>query len=197
MSKEKATIIAATIAGFFACAAAVIGLGLPIVSRLTDRYLPAITPTPVIVVQGQITQVAFTATFQPTVLTPTVISVAPTSLPIQFAQPTQTFCAAAISRADVQNWAKVGLTDKAIMQTYITEFKDKLVAENGFVSGFHKGDTIPAGILIATDFGNGESEDYLSFPVNPIVHYRSWGLFEVMASFVAPNANGGWCATIH
>lgn len=46
MSKERATIIAAIITGFFVCVAALIGLGLPIVDRLTDKYFPAVTPTP-------------------------------------------------------------------------------------------------------------------------------------------------------
>ncbi len=44
-SKSKTTIIVTIISGMFVCAAAIIGLGLPLVSRLVDIYLPIATPT--------------------------------------------------------------------------------------------------------------------------------------------------------
>ncbi len=133
---------------------------------------------------------------EPTLLSRMIEFVDVSPVGVRSSRPRKTLCAAAATRTDVENWAKVGPTDKAATQTYLNEFKDEMIGGSGFISGFNKGDTIPAGVLIATDFGNGESEDYVSFPVNPIAHYRSWGLFEVTGSFVAPNVNGGWCATI-
>lgn len=135
--------------------------------------------------------IVITATPMPSTETPAQTIATETSM---LAPPA--LCSATVARTDIQNWETIGSTDKETTQTYINIFRDTMIGRNGSITGFAKGVTLPVGTLIATDFGNGESEDYLSYPVKPIAHYRSWGLFEVTNSFVAPNANGGWCATI-
>lgn len=72
MSKERATIIAAIIGGIFVCVAAAIGLGSPFVARMVDIYIPAITPTPIVIIQGQTLPTPFAS---PTSLTSNVNSI--------------------------------------------------------------------------------------------------------------------------
>lgn len=83
----------------------------------------------------------------------------------------------------------MGETSKSQAQAYINEF-DK--ARTG--GEFRAQDVLPVGVVIVTDFGNGESYIYQTMPVKPIVHYRSWGVFEVTSEYKA--VHPGSCMTI-
>lgn len=98
-------------------------------------------------------------------------------------------CPDTVARSTVSEWS-IGDTNKDNVQPYLDAFESQRKKGGGFV----KGDTIPLGVIIAEDFGNGESEAWRAYSVKPIIHYRSWGLFEVTGSFSAPSA--GSCITI-
>jgi hypothetical protein len=98
-------------------------------------------------------------------------------------------CPDTVARSMVSEW-NIGTTNQDNVQPYLDAFENQRKKGGGFV----KGDTIPLGAIIATDFGNGESETWRTYSVKPIIHYRSWGLFEVTGSFSAPSA--GSCITI-
>jgi hypothetical protein len=98
-------------------------------------------------------------------------------------------CPTTISRELVEEWSKVGKTTKPNAQTYIDEFDEMRV--NG---EFEPQDTLPEGVLITTDFGEGESLIYQQYPVRPIVHYRSWGVFETTDEYKA--VQSGSCMAI-
>jgi hypothetical protein len=173
MSKQpltlpRATMWAAVITGVLGCVggiiAAVVTLGQPFVQRLVE-------PTSVVIV--------VTATPpQP------VDNAQPASQPTQ-----SSLCPDTVARSMVSMW-DIGATNKGNVQLYLDAYESQRKKGGGFV----KGDTIPAGVIIATDFWNGESEAWQTYPVKPIVHYRSWGLFEVTRSFSAPSE--GSCITI-
>ncbi len=114
-------------------------------------------------------------TIQPTVV------VTPASL--------STFCPDTIARDTISTW-DIGATEIDNVQPYLDAFESHRKRGGGFV----KGDTIPVGVIITTDFGNGQSEAWEIYPVKPIIHFRSWGLFEVTRSFSAPSE--GSCITI-
>lgn len=114
----------------------------------------------------------------------TVVSSQPSSLPASL-------CVGSVSRAEVDTWSKIGATDKTTAQRYITDYYGAKMQRD---VGYKSGDTVPAGVFIATDFGNGDSDVYSTYPVKPVVHYRSWGIFETTKSFVSPST--GSCLTI-
>jgi hypothetical protein len=91
-----------------------------------------------------------------------------------------TLCPSSIPRSLVEEWNKIGETTKATAKTYIDEF-DRMRVKGEFKPQ----DVLPAGVLIITDFGNGESLIYQQYPVRPIVHYRSWGVFETTDEYTA------------
>lgn len=55
---------------------------------------------------------------------------------------------------------------------------------------YRKDETIPAGVVIATDLQNAEIS---VFPVSPIRNQGGWGLFITTETFVAPNDGTYWC----
>lgn len=156
----------------------------PTVIPTIEEIDPILTPSPLLATSTN-TPIS-TKTFTPiptnTPISPTpTFTIIPTNTPIP---PTShsSICVGSVTRREVDTWSKVGSTDKATTQRYISgNFGGRMQEDRGFV----KDDTVPSGVLIATDFGNGESEVYLSYPVKPVVHYRSWGLFETTESFIA------------
>jgi hypothetical protein len=151
---------------------------------------PELQPTTTVVLQ---------ATSQPTpqpVVTVTDVPVQPTATPIPPAGGEDdgfweipSLCPDTVARSAVSMW-DIGATDKGNVQPYLDDYESHRKRGGGFA----RGDTIPSGVIIATDFGNGESEVWQTYPVEPIVHYRSWGLFEVTRSFSAPSE--GSCITM-
>jgi len=55
---------------------------------------------------------------------------------------------------------------------------------------YRRGETIPAGVLIATDL---HSADFGRFGVIPINNQGGWGLFVTTREFQAPNDGTYWC----
>ena len=98
-------------------------------------------------------------------------------------------CPTTISRRLVEEWHQVGETNKAVAQDYINEF-DRMRVGGEFMPQ----DVLPAGVLVITDFSSGESLIYQQYPVRPIVHYRSWGVFETINEYTA--IQYGSCMTI-
>ena len=146
--------------------------------------IPTSTPEP----QPTTTTVVLRATSQPTpqsVATAADVPVQPTVTLL----PTTSLCPDTVARSVVSTW-DIGATDKGNVQPYLDDYESHRKRRGGFA----KEDTIPSAVIIATDFGNGESEVWQIYPVEPIVHYRSWGLFEVTRSFSAPSE--GSCITI-
>jgi hypothetical protein len=119
---------------------------------------------------------------QPTTnfLTPALVT--PTDIPLS------SRCPDYVPRSKIQQWS-VGEIGKDEVQSYLDAFESGRTG-----GGFGEGDSIPAGVVIATDFGNGESYIWKTLPVSPIAHYHSWGLFETLAEYQAPSA--GSCKTI-
>lgn len=98
-------------------------------------------------------------------------------------------CPSVISRELIEEWAQIGETSISIAENSINNF-DRMR-----VGGEYKiGDVLPAGVAIVTDFGDGESDIYLTLPVRAIAHYHSWGVFEVTSEYRA--IQGGSCMTI-
>jgi len=201
----------ANIGGIIAAIAGILIFVLPSINDppTTFSQLPTLTFTPT--EQSSITltpvpmetptlQPTSTSTHTPTIKStdsPTPISVTNTATNTRLPIPTLTdtpvpaspLCPDIVDHNTIEPW-NVGAVEIGQVQSYIAAFDSHRMIGGGFVQG----DTIPAGVLIATDFGNGQSEAYQTYPVKPIVHFRSWGLFEVEKSFSAPHE--GACITI-
>jgi hypothetical protein len=78
-------------------------------------------------------------------------------------------CPSVISRERIEQWAQAGEVSKSQAQVYINDF-DRMRRGGEFKIG----DILPAGIAIVTDFGDGESDIYLTLPVRAVAHYHSW-----------------------
>lgn len=121
---------------------------------------------------------------EPVAVTPEPTILEANSSPMPVSQ-----CPSVISRDLIEEWAQIGETSIAIAENSINNF-DRMR-----VGGEYKiGDILPAGVAIVTDFGDGESDVYLTLPVRAIAHYHSWGVFEVTSDYNAIQA--GSCMTI-
>lgn len=99
-------------------------------------------------------------------------------------------CPSVIKREVIEQWAQIGdVATKQESKKYIDDF-DRQRMSGEFVVN----DVLPAGVAIVTDFGNGESNIYLTLPVRAIVHYHSYGVFEVTSDYTAIQT--GACMTI-
>jgi len=108
----------------------------------------------------------------------------PTNTPLAqiTATNTNTICPDYVSRSQIKSWAAIGLLiDSVNVGVFTREFND--LRSGG---DYNAGTIIPAGVVIATDFGSGESFIFQNYPVVPLVHYNSSGLFETVGEFVAP-----------
>jgi len=56
---------------------------------------------------------------------------------------------------------------------------------------FRAGETIPSNALIATNFVEA-NRHHNQFPVEPICHFRSWGLFKSTGEYIAPYEGAYW-----
>jgi hypothetical protein len=108
-------------------------------------------------------------------------------------------CPGFISRGIVKEWSVVRETnDKEKVMNYLQKFY-KVFLENSSPKPveFHGGDIIPAGRIVATDFGGlGETDVWKNYPLQSVAHYRSWGLFETINDFYVPAGGGGQCLVI-
>jgi hypothetical protein len=100
-----------------------------------------------------------------------------------------TLCPVAIAQDVMDSW-KIGIADVQTVQAYIEEFdKDRYGA-----GAFHAGARIPAGVVVATNFDEVDANAWSQYPVIEIVRSGSWGLFQTVGEFTAPNA--GACRQI-
>lgn len=99
----------------------------------------------------------------------------PDTLPLYF----NTLCPSGVRRSTVQTW-QIGVTVPLVVDEYVARFND---GRSG--GSFLTGDSIPTGVIVATNFEQaGVTWD--QFQVKPIVHNRSYGLFETTNSYLAP-----------
>jgi hypothetical protein len=116
---------------------------------------------------------------------PSLIIVPPTPAPRGKAP-----CALLISQGEVITW-QVGQDTIPAVQAAILRFDAKRPNDAG---AFTKGTRIPSGIVVATNFDEQDGKAWQRYPVVPIVHSGSWGLFQSTGEYVAPNP--GACMTI-
>lgn len=107
------------------------------------------------------------------------------SLPIYF----DVLCPSAVRQATVTTWRQ-GEADATQVQVKIDEFNARRTGGGDFGVGA----LLPAGMVVATDFG-GAGRDWSEFPVQPLIFQGNWGLFETQQAYVAPFP--GACLTMH
>lgn len=98
-------------------------------------------------------------------------------------------CPSVVPRKTIEQWAQAGEITKLEAQNYIADFDRMRIGGE-----FKIGAVLRPGTAIVTDFGNGESNKYLTLPVRAIAHYHSYGVFEVTSDYVAVQT--GACMTI-
>jgi hypothetical protein len=101
-------------------------------------------------------------------------------------------CPATISKEIVDSW-RTGEPNqtRAKVQQRISE-SDRMRPDD--VGSYKKGQAVPAGVLLATNFNETDAEAWRSYPVVPVIRTGSWGLWETTEEFIAPNA--GACLSI-
>jgi hypothetical protein len=175
---------------------AIIGCVGTVISALISKF-PLSTPTPPVA-----TQIIIATQVVPVTQFPTIL---PSPFPLNTPLATSTFnpstlspCTGSISSGLVQEWSTIGETnDKEKVKDYLQQFYKVFFESSSKPAEFHGGDTVPKGSIIATDFGGlGETEVWKNYPLQSVVHYRSWGLFETSDNFYVPNGGGGQCAVI-
>jgi hypothetical protein len=95
-----------------------------------------------------------------------------------------------ISQSTVDNW-KVGQSPVANVGEAIRQF-DSMRPDNAGV--FQKGATIPGGVIVATNFDVNDSSAWSKYPVTPLIHSGTWGLFQTTSEYKTPS--DGACMTI-
>jgi hypothetical protein len=99
-------------------------------------------------------------------------------------------CPVVIRQSEVERW-RVGQTSIPAVQEAINQFDAKRPYNAG---AFVEGATIPSGVVVATNFDEHDANAWTRYPVVPLIHSGSWGLFQTTGEFVAPSA--GACMTI-
>jgi hypothetical protein len=104
-------------------------------------------------------------------------------------------CSGQIARQKVTEWAVTGeVSDPRTVENHLNQYFYGLKAGSW---DFTDKDRIPAGVLVATDFGGrGETNIWRDYPLRPVVSYRSYGLFETTGDFQVPPGVTGQCLTI-
>lgn len=99
-------------------------------------------------------------------------------------------CPLLIKQSEVDKW-RIGQTSVPAVREAINQFDAKRPYNEG---SFTKGTTIPSGVVVATNFDERDANAWTRYPVTPLIHSGSWGLFQTTGEFVAPNA--GACMTV-
>jgi len=99
-------------------------------------------------------------------------------------------CPLLINQSEVDKW-KIGQTTVADVDKAVIEFDDLRLYNAG---AFKKGTEIPSGILVAMNFDVIDGNAWSRYPLTPLIHSGSWGLFQTTGIFTAPN--DGACMTI-
>lgn len=118
----------------------------------------------------------------------------PTQMPVNTNPPSPSYaeklCPYGITQSEV-NSLNIGITDVPTVQNYINRFDDGRPNDGG---AFVQGTRIPAGVVIAINFDEDNSNKWLEYPVIALVHSGSWGLFQSTEEFTAPSA--GACRVV-
>lgn len=96
----------------------------------------------------------------------------------------QSLCPIGVPRTQINSW-NIGFAEVATVQSLIDEFDE---ARQGDLGAYSTGTVIPAGVVVATNFDERDANAWREYPVRPIVHSGSWGLFETLGEYTAPNA---------
>ncbi len=99
-------------------------------------------------------------------------------------------CPMLITQREVDVW-KVGQTTVPAVQDALDQFSAKRPDNAG---AFVIGTIVPSGVLVATNFDEQDANKWIQYPVVPIIHSGSWGLFQTTGEYTAPNP--GACMTI-
>jgi len=175
-------IRAAIIAGIFAVVAACIGgVFLVIVAFINNGFVFAGA--------GNQNSYPTTAPVSTEPINTSIPIIQPTSIPNQPSY-SEILCPYAITQSDV-NSLNIGVADVETVRTYIIQFDDGRPNDGG---AFTKGTKIPAGVVIATNFDEVNASAWSQYPVIPLIHSGSWGLFQSTGEYIAPN--DGACRVI-
>jgi hypothetical protein len=99
-------------------------------------------------------------------------------------------CPLLVKQNQVEAW-KTGQASVAVVDQAIKNFDALRPNDAG---AFVKGTQIPRGVLVATNFDEQDANRWTQYPVIPIIHSGSWGLFQTTGDYAAPNA--GACMTL-
>lgn len=121
------------------------------------------------------------------------IAITPT-IPEMVAEPTKIVgkypCPLTISASEVETW-KVGQTSVQAVQEAVARFDARRPYNEGM---FVAGTEIPAGVLVATNYDESDGTAWTNYPVIPIIHSGTYGLFQTIGEYTVPNT--GACITI-
>jgi hypothetical protein len=143
------------------------------------------TPTPTVIVKE-----SATPTQSPNPSRPT-LSLGTANQPM-ITSTGSNLCPATISKEIVDSW-RTGEPNqtRSKVQKRISEFDRMRPDEFG---SYKKGQAVPAGVILDTNFNETDAEAWRSYPVVPVIHSGSWGLWETTGEFIAPNT--GACLSI-
>ena len=134
----------------------------------------------------------FASFWAPNQCEPLSISVANSS---SSASTVSKICTGKIARVTVNSWSTIGeVTTPKMVEDHLNS---KFYVLKSGVWDFTDKDKIPAGVLIATDFGGrGETTIWRNYPLKLVIAYRSYGLFETTGEFTVPAGVSGQCLSI-
>jgi len=115
---------------------------------------------------------------KPTIITPPTLSYA------------EKLCPIAIKQSDVDALT-IGIADPETVKSYIANFGSARIGDAG---AFPKDTTIPASVVVATNFDEQDASKWSQYPVIPIARSGSYGLFQTVGEYTAPNS--GACRII-
>lgn len=99
-------------------------------------------------------------------------------------------CPLLVDQGQVESW-KIGQASVTAVDQAIKDFDALRPNDEG---AFVKGTQVPSGVLVATNFDERDANKWTQYPVIPIIHSGSWGLFQTTGDYTTPNA--GACMTI-
>ncbi len=118
----------------------------------------------------------------------TPLPVPPTVMPtLSYAEK---LCPIPIKQNDI-NTLKKGIVDPEVVKSQIAIFDSARIGDAG---AFPKGTNIPAGVVVATNFNEQNAINWSQYPVIPIAHSGSYGLFQTLGEYITPNS--GACRII-
>ncbi len=114
----------------------------------------------------------------------------PTIVPVPTLSYAEKLCPVGIKQSGVDA-LKIGVTDAATAKSQVAKFDSERIGDAGT---FTANTLIPAGVLIATNFDERDPNKWTQYPVVPIARSGSYGLFQTVGEYTAPNT--GACRII-